>query len=92
MKSIALLLAVTQAIALNSRETVLWVKSASAPTNHNLLQFDVAEGPTKADNGESDEDWFIVQREHDTGNGTKASGWTNPLGWADNGEDDQDVL
>ena len=93
MKSIALLLAAAQAVALNSEETVLWIKQSSAtPSNHNLLQFDQAEGPTKADNGESDQDWFVLQREHDTGNGTKASGWTNPLGWADNGDDDDNVL
>ena len=52
--------------------------------------FDVSEGPTKADNGEDEP--AVVGREADTGNGVKASGWTNPLGWADNGADDDSVL
>jgi hypothetical protein len=52
--------------------------------------FDVAEGPTKADNGEADPG--VVGREHDIANGVKASGWTNPLGWADDGAGDESVL
>ena len=52
--------------------------------------YDVAEGPTKADNGEADPG--VVGREHDIANGVKASGWTNPLGWADTGADDESVL
>ena len=39
-----------------------------------------------ADYGELDN--VIVPREADTGNGKKESGWTNPLGWSDTGEDD----
>jgi len=46
-------------------------------------KYDVSEGPTKADNGESEE--TVVLRESDTGNGVKFSGWTNPLGWSDDG-------
>lgn len=42
------------------------------------------------DFGESDDQ--VVMREHDTGNGVKASGWTNPLGWVDSGHDDDKVL
>jgi hypothetical protein len=38
------------------------------------------------DYGESDP--TIVLRESDTGNGVKFSGWTNPLGWTDDGTDD----
>jgi len=52
--------------------------------------YDVAEGPTKADNGEDEPG--VLAREKDTGNGVKASGWTNPLGWSDNGDDDDSVL
>ena len=55
-----------------------------------LLQFDVSEGPTKADNGDSDE--VVVNREMDIANGKKFSGWTNPLGWTDDGKDDESVL
>ena len=49
-----------------------------------------SEGPTKADNGEAEE--TVVAREADIANGVKASGWTNPLGWADDGADDEAVL
>ena len=49
-----------------------------------------SEGPTKADNGEDEP--AVVGREADIANGAKASGWTNPLGWADNGDNDDDVL
>ena len=55
-----------------------------------LVQYDESEGPTKADNGEAEE--TVVAREADTGNGVKASGWTNPLGWSDGGADDDSVL
>ena len=43
-----------------------------------------------ADYGELDN--VIVPREADIKNGEKESGWTNPLGWADNGSDDDQVL
>ena len=52
--------------------------------------YDQSEGPTKADNGEAEE--TIVSREADIGNGIKFSGWTNPLGWTDDGADDESVL
>jgi len=55
-----------------------------------LAQYDVSEGPTKADNGDSEE--TVVLRESDIGNGVKFSGWTNPLGWVDAGDDDDTVL
>ena len=53
-------------------------------------KYDESEGPTKADNGEADPS--VVHREADTANGKKVSGWTNPLGWTDSGEDDDSVL
>lgn len=57
---------------------------------HSLLQYAESEGPTKADNGEAEES--VIGREADIANGAKASGWTNPLGWADSGADDDSVL
>ena len=42
------------------------------------------------DYGELDHN--VVLREHDIKNGEKASGWTNPLGWTDNGDDDDLVV
>ena len=54
------------------------------------MRFDESEGPTKADNGEADPS--VVHREADVANGAKVSGWTNPLGWADTGADDENVL
>ena len=39
------------------------------------------------DLGEHDAD--VVTREKDIANGSKASGWSNPLGWKDNGDDDE---
>jgi hypothetical protein len=32
-----------------------------------------------------DADFTVVYREKDISNGKKFSGWTNPLGWTDNG-------
>merc|ERR1712086_258337 len=52
--------------------------------------YDESEGPTMPDNGEDEES--VVFREADVRNGAKASGWTNPLGWADSGEDDESVI
>ena len=43
-----------------------------------------------ADLGEFDPG--VVGREKDTANGKKESGWTNPLGWADSGDDDEKIL
>ena len=43
-----------------------------------------------ADFGETDDQ--VVVREHDIANGKKKSGWTNPLGWTDDGNDDDAVL
>ena len=54
------------------------------------IKYDESEGPTKADFGDSDPS--VILREHDIKNGEKASGWTNPLGWADDGTDDEVVI
>jgi len=54
------------------------------------MQYDEAEGPTKEDNGELDN--VVVYREDDVKNGEKKSGWTNPLSWEDEGQDDDTVL
>ena len=54
------------------------------------MHYAESEGPTKADNGELDD--AVVLREHDTGNGSKFHGWTNPLGWTDGGDADETVL
>ena len=48
------------------------------------------EGPTKVDLGDSD--YVVVYREKDIANGKKFSGWSNPLGWTDDGTDDEFVL
>ena len=42
------------------------------------------------DYGEKDHN--VVLREMDSANGKKFSGWTNPLGWTDDGTDDDLVL
>ena len=42
------------------------------------------------DYGELDDN--VIPREKDIANGKKFSGWTNPLGWSDNGEDDDQVV
>jgi len=53
-----------------------------------------AEGPTKVDLGENDHN--ILEREADKKylkkGGSKKSGWTNPLAWTDDGEDDDRVI
>ena len=43
-----------------------------------------------ADNGEAEE--TVVPREEDISSGVKESGWTNPLGWTDDGTDDEFVV
>ena len=42
------------------------------------------------DYGEKDPS--IMSRERDIANGKKFSGWTNPLGWTDDGSDDDKIL
>lgn len=59
-------------------------------SDSNLLQYAESEGPTKVDLGDSD--YTVVYREKDIANGKKFSGWTNPLGWTDDGKDDENVL
>jgi hypothetical protein len=53
-------------------------------------KYDKSEGPTKVDFG--DADYNVLPREFDIANGKKFHGWTNPLGWTDDGEDDEGVL
>ena len=55
-----------------------------------VIRYEESEGPTKTDNGENDD--FVTLREQDVKNGEKKSGWTNPLGWSDAGDDDDSVL
>ena len=52
--------------------------------------YDESEGPTKTDNGENDD--FVTLREQDIKNGEKESGWKNPLGFTDAGDDDESVI
>merc|ERR1711865_1334101 len=54
------------------------------------LGYAESEGPTKADNGENDD--FVTLREQDVKNGEKESGWKNPLGFTDAGDDDDSVI
>ena len=42
------------------------------------------------DYGELDD--HIMSREQDIASGKKESGWTNPLGWSDTGNDDDQVV
>merc|ERR1712086_273331 len=37
-------------------------------------------------------DGHVLEREADVSNGKKASGWTNPLGWTDNGDGDDNLM
>ena len=55
------------------------------------IRYEESEGPTKADYGESDN--FVLNREEDLDIAkNKASGWTNPLSWTDDGTDDDLVV
>ena len=55
------------------------------------LRYDEAEGPTKVDFGDSEPN--ILAREADINEKSeKQSGWTNPLSWADSGDDDDKIL
>ena len=58
-----------------------------------LLQYEESEGPTKPDMGEIEQ--VVVYREADKGyevGKAKFHGWTNPLGWTDDGNDDDKIL
>ena len=59
-------------------------------SDESFLQYAESEGPTKVDLGDSDN--TVVYREKDIANGKKFSGWTNPLGWTDDGTNDEVVL
>lgn len=61
-----------------------------------LVGFEDSEGPTKVDFGEND-DHSTLYREWDNPEylaemKPKFSGWTNPLSWTDNGNDDGSIL
>lgn len=58
-----------------------------------LLQYEESEGPTKVDFG--DADMHVINREKDNDyeiGKAKVHGWTNPLGWRDDGTDDERVI
>ena len=62
-------------------------------TDSMLLQYEEAEGPTKVDFGEIDN--LVISREADKGyleGKSKFHGWTNPLGWTDDGKGDEKVI
>ena len=85
MKNNLLISAVVALLITNSNAVKLHQK------NFHQLRYEESEGPTKADNGDSDNS--VIYREDDINNKSeKASGWTNPLSWTDNGEDDDEVL
>jgi len=67
----------------NDDDTVLFMMKSN-------VKYDESEGPTKEDNGDSDH--VVLYREDDVKNGKKFSGWTNPLSWTDDGNDDDTVL
>jgi len=55
------------------------------------MMYDESEGPTKVDNG--DLDHAVLVREADINEKSeKQGGWTNPLSWSDEGNDDDLVL
>lgn len=54
------------------------------------MKYAESEGPTKVDFGENDH--VVLPREFDIAINKKFHGWTNPLGWTDGGDDDEDVL
>ena len=59
--------------------------SSDSDSDDELVMWHVA-----PDYGELDD--HIMSREHDIENGKKESGWTNPLGWTDDGHDDDLVV
>ena len=61
------------------------VQTMSAITVGNTVLWHVA-----PDYGELDD--HVLAREADVANGKKESGWTNPLGWWDNGEGDDNLV
>lgn len=62
-------------------------------TDSMMLQYDESEGPTKVDFGDTDQ--HVIGREADNDYlkaGAKFHGWTNPLSWTDDGNDDAKIL
>ena len=65
----------------------------SAESSLLQLSYEESEGPTKVDLGESEH--VVVGREADNDyliGKAKFHGWTNPLGWRDDGTDDETVM
>ena len=60
-------------------------ESDDQPENHMTVLWHVS-----PDYGELDD--YVVNREKDSANGEKKSGWSNPLGWTDSGNDDDLVM
>jgi len=73
------------------------------PFNKHSTEYNVMVGESESDSEELEDDttvlWrvtpdygekdhTVVSREEDIENGKKKSGWTNPLGWHDNGHGD----
>ena len=57
------------------------------------VKYTEAEGPTKVDFGEDDEDVTMREKDNDYDiGGAKFHGWTNPLAWTDSGADDDKVI
>lgn len=58
-----------------------------------MLQYEESEGPTKCDYGDQDQNNINREADNDYLIGkAKFHGWTNPLGWADTGADDETVI
>ena len=49
-------------------------------------QYATAEGPTKVDYGEHDEEATVIREDR------FKNGWENPLSWTDSGNDDDKIL
>jgi len=69
----------------SSEESESESESDDEPANNMTVLWHVS-----PDYGELDD--YVVNREKDTANGEKSSGWSNPLGWTDAGADDDGVL
>ena len=64
--------------------------SRSHLRSHAGVRYEESDFPTKVDFGDGDE--YSVNRESDIANSFKASGWSNPLSWEDDGTDDDSIL
>lgn len=69
------------------------IEERRIPASSMLLQYEESEGPTKADLGENDNVSIEREADNDYMKGkAKFHGWTNPLGWRDDGTDDETVM